>query len=387
MTRHKLTILHVCEHFGGQEASLHGVARGFQWWLPAYDAGRFRVLLCSRKGYDKAAAMMIQKGIHPFYLGHGKFDPRNLLRLVGLMRREHVDILHAHGWGASTWSRLAGMWCNTPVIIHERCNYGAVPLYQRPIERFFGPKTKHAFAVSESTRQFCIQKRHMPPDAVRVLYNGILLKDIPRVDQEWIRAFRLSRGVGPQDAVIGIVGRLESHKGHRDAFRALKRLLPGHPSTKLWILGDGAFHAQLQADVKDLGLENHVDFLGFRSDVLRVIRCLDVQLFPSHMEGTPNTLFEALAVGNSIVASTIDGQGEILEHGKTGLLFPPGDERAMAHCLQRVLSETDLNETLRKAALQRAHDFDGMKTVRAMEETYEAVWAERQRARNSSPGR
>ncbi len=68
------TVLQFCEHFGGEGASLHGVARGFQWWLPAFDKEEFRVLLCSRKERDKAAEEMERLGVSPLYLGYGKFD-------------------------------------------------------------------------------------------------------------------------------------------------------------------------------------------------------------------------------------------------------------------------------------------------------------------------
>jgi len=245
------------------------------------------------------------------------------------------------------------------------------------MERLFGPWTRHAFAVSASTREFCISKRYMPPDAVRVLYNGILLDQVPKADPDWVRELRGRRGIGPEQKVIGIVGRLESHKGHRDAFMAMPEVLAVHPGARLWIVGDGAFEAELRSRVAELGLKDKVDFLGFRTDVLQVIQCFDVQLFPSHMEGTPNTLFEALAVGNAVAASTIDGQGEILEHEKTGLLFAPGDAQAMAQCLNRLLADTALNQKLRQQALTRGKDFDGLATVRTMEQTYARIWAEK----------
>jgi glycosyltransferase involved in cell wall biosynthesis len=95
------------------------------------------------------------------------------------------------------------------------------------------------------------------------------------------------------------------------------------------------------------------------------------------MEGTPNTLFEALAVGNAVAASTIDGQGELLEHEKTGLLFAPGDSPAMAACLTRLLSDPELTRNLRQQAQTRAKDFDGLATVRTMEQTYARIWAEK----------
>ncbi len=368
-----ITVLQLCEHFGGREASLHGVARGFQWWIPAFDQERFRVLLCSRKGRDRAAEQMEAGGLSPLYLNAGKFSPLNLVRLVRILRREKVDIIHAHGYGACTWGRLAGLLMKKPVIVHERCNTLKVPLYQRPVEWFLGKFTRYAFAVSESSRQFCIHGRYMAPEVVHVLYNGILMEDVPTATDEWIQSERARQAATPEAAVIGVVGRLESHKGHIDAFKALKDLLSSVPHVQMWVVGDGAYADTLTQWVAEHDLTEHVKFLGFRRDARQVIQCFDVQLFPSHMEGTPNTLYEALAVGNAVVASTADGQGEILTDGRNALMFEPGDVSRMSELLRRVLDDNALGSELKRAARQLSRDFDGRKTVETMENMYENI--------------
>lgn len=373
----RITILQLCEHFGGREATLHGVARAFQWWLPNFNARRYRVLLCSRKGWDKAAEQMKAAGAEPMTLGYGKTDPRNLFKLVRLLRREKVDIIHAHGYGACTWGRVAGVLLGIPVIVHERCNYKTVPLTQRPVEWLLAKSTRYAFAVSESTRQFCIRKRYLRPEVVKTLYNGILLDDIPPAPAEWKAAQRREQGATPEDRVLGVVGRIESHKGHLDALRALQALLKTHAAVQLWIVGDGEFEPVVRRFVHEQGLAEHVRFLGFRRDVKQVIQCFDAQVFPSHQEGTPNTLYESMLVGNVAVASTADGQGEILEDGKTALMFEPGDHGTLAAHLARVLDDPELADALRRNAKARIRDFDGRSCIRAMEETYERIMAER----------
>jgi hypothetical protein len=175
-----ITILHLCEHFGDRQVAFHGVSRLFELWVPAFDKNRFRVLLCSRKGPSELADQRLKAaGIAPLYLGYGKMDPRNLFKLIGLMRREKVDILHAHGYGACTWGRIAGFLLRKPVIVHEHCNYGTVPAFQRPVEWLLGHVTAHAYAVSESTRGFTIDKRHIPAERVETMYSGIPLDQIP----------------------------------------------------------------------------------------------------------------------------------------------------------------------------------------------------------------
>jgi glycosyltransferase involved in cell wall biosynthesis len=113
--------------------------------------------------------------------------------------------------------------------------------------------------------------------------------------------------------------------------------------------------------------------LGYRSDAKQLMQCFDIMLFASHHEGTPNTLYEALAMGRACVASTADGLGEILEEGKTALLFAPGDVEAMARQLERVLADAPQRQALADQALIRAKDFDGMRCVHTMETTYEKI--------------
>jgi glycosyltransferase involved in cell wall biosynthesis len=303
-------------------------------------------------------------------------DPRNLLRLIRLIKQEQVGILHAHGFGACMWARLAGHLLQVPVIVHGRCNYGKVPFIQRPVERILGPFTRYALAVSESTRQFTIQKRYIPSDRVDLLYNGIRLDRIPTPDSSWTQKVREEAGATPDIVVFGVVGRLESHKGIPDALHAFRRLLDKGIRAQLWIVGDGSEAERLKGLAGELGVQDHVFFTGFRQDVLKWIRCFDVQVFPSHCEGTPNTLFEALAVGNPIIATTADGQGEILSDGETALCCAPGDVGLLASHMETMATDVERRHDLAEAALKRAKDFDGHKTVAYLEKMYDRILSE-----------
>lgn len=372
MNKKQITVLHLCEHFGDKQVAFHGVSRLFELWIPAFDKNRFRVLLCSRKGPGELADQRLRAaGIAPFYLGYGKVDPRNLFKLVGLMRRERVDLLHVHGYGASTWGRIAGILLRKPVIVHEHCNYGTVPVFQRPVEWVLGHFTTYAYAVSESTRTFTVAKRYIPAPIVETMYSGIPLEQIQEADAQWIRSFRSELGRKPEDRILGVVGRLESHKGHLDAFRALQLILKERSDVFLWVLGNGRYEETLRQWVRENGLTDRITFLGYRSDVVKVIQCFDIQLFPSHQEGTPSTLFEGMAVGNACVASTADGQGEILRDGEDALLFAPGDVETMARLTLKVLADPNLATHLRQNALSRIQEFDMKRCLEKMERKYE----------------
>ena len=124
-------------------------------------------------------------------------------------------------------------------------------------------------------------------------------------------------------------------------------------------------------------MQAEVKMLGFRRDAREIIQCFDLQLFPSYREGTPNTLYEALAVGNPIVATQIDGQAEILEDVKTAVMVPAGDVGAMGRQMLRVLQDEGLASALRAAAKERSKDFDGMRCVETIQSLYERIMAER----------
>lgn len=373
----KIRVLQLCEHFGGKESQLHGVARTFQWWMPRFDRTRFEVWLCSRKGYDKAAEQMIRCGVAPLYLGYGKYDPRNLFKLMRLIRELRIDILHLHGYGAGTWGRIAGFLMRKPAIIHGRGNYHSVPFLQQVVERLLGPFTRYGLAVSASTGDYMVRQWHIPASAVQVVYNGVPFDEIRVRPREWIESFRKEQGAGPGDKVVGIVGRLEDFKGHREAFRALQEVRRTLPNVFIWVLGDGVFEEELHAWLEQQGMRAEVKMLGFRRDAREVIQCFDLQLFPSYREGTPNTLYEALAVGNPIVATQIDGQAEILEDGKTAVMVPAGDVEAMARQMLRVLQDGGLASSLRAAAKARSEDFDGMRCIEKIQGLYERIMAER----------
>jgi glycosyltransferase involved in cell wall biosynthesis len=366
-----IRILQLCEHFGNNSSSFHGVARSFELWLPHLNEAPFQTLLCSRAQPNQAALDRYRAiGIEPLSLGYHKLDPRNLLRLIGILRRERIDIMHVHGYGASTWGRIAGHLLRIPVIVHERCNYHTVPWFQRPVELALGPFTRYAFAVSESTRVFTVKKRYIPDANVRLLYSGIDLRDVPMGDAAASQRLRASYGLGANDFLFGVVSRLEPHKGHRDLFKAFAAVHAEHHNTYLWVLGDGYDQDALRGEVEALGLENVVTFLGYQRDVWPFVYALDVQVFPSHREGTPNTLYEAMAAGKAMVASTADGQGEILRHERDALTYAPGDVDGLRQQLLRLYDDAALRASLAHAARQRVEDFDMRKTIETIRQTY-----------------
>lgn len=373
----KINILQLCEHFGGNKSSLHGVARSFIWWLPKFDQSKFNIYLCSRKGYDAAAEQMIQQNIHPLFLGYGKSNPLNLIKLIFLIRKLKIHIIHAHGFGSCMWARLAQFFLNIEVIVHGRANYGFVPFSMKFIEKVLGPKTKYALAVSESTQMFMHQMRYIPLKNIEVIYNGIPLETIPKITTLKISELRKKYHMPDHAFVVGTVGRVVSHKGHLDVFKALKTLIPNNPNIYYWVIGDGDYMDTLKTWVHQNDLSRHILLLGFQKNILELIQCLDIQIFPSHMEGTPNTLYEALAVGNCIIACPSDGQGEILTNKDTALIYETGNHQQLAQCIESLFHNKNLIHNLKSKAKIHSLNFDGNATIKKIENLYLKIYQQR----------
>src|SRR5205085_3407721 len=141
---------------------MHGVKRLFSWMLPRFDRDRFRVSLLSLRKKDLSEETLEALGIDIRYLRRSKFDPLTLPALVRVIDQQRIDILHLHGYGATTFGRVAGALRRIPTIVHEHANLTGTPWFQKIADRALEPFTDIAIAVSKSTADFLVTARHIP---------------------------------------------------------------------------------------------------------------------------------------------------------------------------------------------------------------------------------
>jgi glycosyltransferase involved in cell wall biosynthesis len=370
-------VLHVCDKFGVAGSSIHGVSRLFSWWFPRYDASRFEVSLCGLKRPEAGSRALEEQGIPVRHLGRGRFDPRILGDLVGLARERDARILHVHGYAAADFGRLAARRVGAALVLHEHFADPRMPAYQGLADRALAPLTDRAIAVSESTRAFLVRERHVPADRVRLIWNGAPLEEFAPVSKEGARRTRSELGM-PEDAVvIGSIGRLNEQKGHRYLLDAAAGVLPAVPSGRVLIVGDGDLEGPLREQARALGIADRVVFAGHRGDIPAVLGAVDVFCISSTYEGTPLTLFEAMAAGKAIVSTAVDGCREVLEDGVTGILVPPRDAATLALRLRELLQDGSRREALARAALRASSRYDIRRCVEAMQALYDEVLGEK----------
>jgi glycosyltransferase involved in cell wall biosynthesis len=347
MSERPLKVLHVCDHLGWEGSRMHGVKRLFAWMLPRFDPALVTPALVSLRRRDLSEETLDALGVDITYLQRGKFDPATLTDLMKEIDRRKIDVLHLHGYGATTFGRLAAKFTRLPVVLHEHANLTTTPWYQQVADRLLAGTTDIALAVSESTADFVRGPRKVSPERVKVVYLGAPLEEFsrPRSPAE-IAATRQELGLAPDDFAVGTVTRLHDSKGNEFLVAAARDV------------------------VAALGLGDRFRFHGFHRDTAAVLSAFDLSVFPSLWEGTPLTAFEALAAGKPIVSTDADGLLDILEDGITAWVVPKRDAAALARAIVHGIDHPHERQVKAQAAREAGRGYDIAAFVRKMERLY-----------------
>jgi glycosyltransferase involved in cell wall biosynthesis len=350
---------------------MHGVKRLFAWMIPRFDRQGFEVSLVSLRKRDLSEETLDALGIDITYLEKSKFDPTTLLALLKVIDRKRIDILHLHGYGATTFGRLAAARRGIPVVLHEHANLTSTPWFQKIADRMLERYTDLAIAVSQSTAEFVIGARLVRPERVRVVYLGAPVDEFsqPRSAGE-IDAIRAELGIRPGEMAIGTVTRLHDSKGNEYLVRAARRVLDARPNARFFLFGEGPLRPALEAEAAALGLGDRFVFGGFVRDVARVLSAFDISVFPSLWEGTPLTLFEALAAARPIVATDADGLLDVLTDERDALIVPKRNSDALADRIVELIDRPDRRKELAGRARETTRHYDIDAFVKKMERLY-----------------
>jgi glycosyltransferase involved in cell wall biosynthesis len=353
---------------------MHGVKRLFGWMIPRFDHDRFRVSLVSLRKKDLSEETLDTLGVDITYLERSKFDPRTLPALLRIVDAKQIDILHLHGYGATTFGRLVGAIRRIPTIVHEHANLTDTPWYQKLADRCLEPATDIALAVSKSTADFVIRAREVRPAKVKVVYLGVPLEEFSRArSADEMALARKELGIAPDgksEFAIGTVTRLHESKGNSYLIDAAARVVHERPAARFFLVGEGPLLGDLQAQASALGLGDRFVFAGFRRDIAATLSAFDLVVFPSLWEGTPLTVFETLAMGKPVVATDADGLLDVLTDGSDAIIVPKRNADALAGAIVRAMDDPAARRRLGDAARLTGRQYDIALFVRKMERLY-----------------
>jgi len=321
---------------------LHGVGAYLKYVIPALPENSIVsvVLRCN----DSLQALLADAGVDLLVPKHRVGDPRTLYSLLKIVQNENIDILHLHGYGASTFGRLVAMIERKPVVLHQHDSTSPAPAYGRAADFLLRSHTNRLIAVSKSVAEYSVRTRSLDSSRVCVIPNPAP-SVVPLCDAD-IQAWRSQLGIPDDARVIGSITRFDPVKGTRFLIQALAELVKTIRPVVLVLFGDGNERPQLEGLVKDLDLQKHVRFVGFQPEASRYLAAMDCFALPSLNEGLPFALLESLASGTPAVVSGVGGIPEFLTHEESALLVPPGDPSALARELYRVLTDETLADRI-----------------------------------------
>lgn len=281
-------------------------------------------------------------------------------RLQDVIESERPDVLHCHSPCLNAVAALGiARQKRIPVIYELRASWEDAAVSHgstregslryrasRALETYALRHADHVVTICDGLRRDSVQ-RGVPPAKVTVVPNA--------VDRVLLNLLDAGAGEPKQTGkVIGFFGSFYAYEGLDLLIDAVARLRSNHPEISLLLLGSGPQNEALRAKVSELGLEHHVQFLGRipHEQVAEYYRQVDVFVFPRQAMRltelvTPLKPLEAMAAGALVVASDVGGHRELIEHGRTGLLYAAGRLDALVDTLDTVLREPERYRTLR----------------------------------------
>lgn len=219
------------------------------------------------------------------------------------------------------------------------------------------------------------------------LHLGRTVLDLEAIRREAARP--LDKPLPGQDRALRILllgARPERAKGYHTAIEALARVRREGVDAVLWLpgrpaLGAGeAYVRSLEKLAAALGVTDHVHLLGWRDDMPRLIAAADVCILPSHTEGLPRAVLEALVVGRPVAATPVGGVPDVIRHGQTGLLFDVDDDQALASSILRFARAPQEARQMAEAGQRLVcREFDPQRVLAGIETLFESLVRERRR--------
>lgn len=330
--------------------------------------------------HDGAPADELERaGVTRFDLGARRLaDPRALARLLRLLRREEIDLVHAHGQDASILAAAASLLRPTSLLatrhVLEEPTGSVRERARASLALAALGRADAVVAVSGAVAGRLRASRPVPDGRVRVIHNGI---DLGRFDPTRLERsrpeIRNSLGVEPGARVVLLPAVLREGKGHDVLLEALPAVRERIPEVRLLLAGAGEREEALRRRARARDVDDIVRFLGFRNDIPELLAASDLVVLPSLGEAFPTVLLEAAAAGRPVVATEVGGVPEVVESGRTGVLVPPDDGPELRRALVGILRDEDRARRFGRQARSLAQERFGID--RQVEQTLE-LWRE-----------
>ncbi|MBD3315643.1 MAG: glycosyltransferase [Chitinivibrionales bacterium] len=349
---------------------------------PVWRGGEAQTLLLARGLHHRGFACRIAappdsplaqhgtaSGLKVFPLApRGELDPFAALRLRRYLHTQNVRIVHAHTAHAHGTAALALLGLRSvPLVVTRRVQRGMSP---GPLSRLKYEACGKIIAISDHIRRLLIEAG-LPAERVVRIYSGI---DTNKFKGSADRAgIRRRLGIAPGCMTVGTVAALTSEKGLPVLIDAAALVARRRPHVRFVVVGDGPLRGELQNRCRELGLDEHVLFTGFRSDIGGLLSAMDIFAFPSLSEGLGTSTMDAMLAGLPVVATRTGGIPEIVKHNESGYLFTRNDHRELARLLGELIDDRGKRRRFGNRGAELVQRFDITKTIEATRAVYDEI--------------
>jgi glycosyltransferase involved in cell wall biosynthesis len=306
-----------------------------------------------------------------------------MIKLFLIVRRENVDIIHAHLVDCVILGGIVGKLSGTRVVASFP-GPNLLPLDRKAgdprnhLRRFFyrmGAKLVDRFvAVSDEVKETLAEMVGVGPEKIVVIHSGVDLSEDDRAIP--LESFYAKLGLAPDKTIVTCVGRLVPNKGQRFLIEAAKEVIRRHPEVSFLLVGAGPSREALTKLVSELGLDQHVRFLLDCPDTREILAITTAFVLPSLGEGISVALLEAMAAGKPVIATAVPGNIDVVVPGVTGLLVPAQDASALAQAICEMLADPCGARRMGAAGRVRVKNhFSFDNTRRRIEGLYDEVMA------------
>lgn len=311
-----------------------GAEKNMMDFFAGVDRDRFECALVGLRPTDlvaRATALGVDTHVTQTFL---PVKIRDLHRFLG---QWHPDILHLFGLEANLLGRLLRPFHHPRMVTALLNAEPHPPAYYRLLNRATVPPTNYWIANSEAGKALTMAQIGARSDRIYIVRNGIDVDHfLPPVDKA---AAKRHLGLDPLVSVIVEVANLRPMKGHLDVVQAIPEVIRRAGQTVFIFVGGDHMGGVVQEQVRQRGLDQYVTFAGKHDDVRPFLAAADVFTLPSHHEGLPTSIMEAMAMQLPVVATRVGGIPEMVADGTTGLLVEPNDPRGLGDALVSLLMD------------------------------------------------
>jgi glycosyltransferase involved in cell wall biosynthesis len=292
----------------------------------------------------------------------------SVYRLYKIFKEEQFDVLHVHTPVAALIGRLAGRLAGISVIIYTAHGFYFHDEMGKAKRYFFVFLEKlasrfHDLLFVQSSEDAKLAKIFNLANKNRILEigNGVNLHVFrPLTAQEY--SYSKAQLKIPKEAkVVGVVGRLVKEKGYLEFFSAIQSIYHKIPDFHVVIVGSFSAEERGQAVTEELMqlkklMGDRLHFLGYRDDVRIILGTIDIFCLPSHREGLPRSIIEAMAMGIPVIATNVRGCRELVVPGVTGMLVPSKDSKSLAQAICKLIYDKQALRDYGKSSVLLANE-------------------------------